>query len=252
MLSIVSPRVPLAVNAPPVATTIVPIPWPWMRSEIGAVGVHRLRDRVDPGLEADGAAALRLHLVDRGLDRERAGGVRLGRDADGAVAALAVAAERRPLPAAVALRAGERDRAEPRVVVVHAERRRGVELLDRRVRRARGEDPVVAGAEAAAAAGRDRERDDDRRSRACTCADPVVGTVIDPVAPGASRSTICVPAPSFTEPDWSQRRTRRWRAAASVALAGCRSAGSAPVNEIVRAASSTVTLRSTPGFWFSS
>ena len=85
--------------------------------------------------------------------------------------------------AAVGLRAGERDDAEPRVVVVDAERRRGVEVLDRGVGGARGEDPVVAGAEPAAAAGRERERDDDAvlehdlRRRAG-------GTVIRPVAPG--------------------------------------------------------------------
>ena len=83
-----------------------------------------------------------------------------------------------------------------------------------------------------------------------TCVAELDGTVIRPLDPDASRSVSWLPAPSLTAPDWSQRRTRRWRCAASSALAGRRSVGIAPVNVIVRSASSTVTLRSTPGFWF--
>ena len=82
-----------------------------------------------------------------------------------------------------------------------------------------------------------------------TCVAELAGTVI---SPDASRSVSWLPAPSVTAPAWSQRRTRRWRFAASSAFAGRRSFGMAPANVTVRSASSTVTFRSTPGFWFSS
>ncbi len=78
-----------------------------------------------------------------------------------------------------------------------------------------------------------------------TCVVSEAGTVMRP--PPASTSPISAPVPSWTTPDASQRTTRRWRAAASSASAGCSDAGSAPVNVIVRSASSTVTLRIAPG-----
>src|SRR5262249_46511392 len=83
------------------------------------------------------------------------GAVRVGGDADGAVAVLAVA-DRRPQSPAVALPRRERDGAEARVVMLDPERRSRVELLDRGVGRPGGEDPVVARTELTTAPGRNR------------------------------------------------------------------------------------------------
>src|SRR6266545_200430 len=78
-----------------------------------------------------------------------------------------------------------------------------------------------------------------------TCVASDAGTGISP--PLASRSATSAPVASRTTPDWSQRRTRKCRFAASSAFAGWSSGGSAGVNSIVRSASSTVTLRIGPG-----
>ena len=51
------------------------------------------------------------------------------------------------------------------------------------------------------------------------------GTVIRPLAPARSRSTRVVPAPLRTVPAWSQRRTRRCRAAACGGVGGLQVGG---------------------------
>ena len=95
-----------------------PLPADLQRARTG--DLDAVAEVVDAGGQAD-RAARRLDRVDRVLEAL----LGLRRQADRAVAAVVVAAERRPEPAAVRLRAGERDESEARVVVVDSERRRG-------------------------------------------------------------------------------------------------------------------------------
>src|SRR6185369_12261571 len=117
--------------------------------ELRVADEDRLLDDVEARLEADLSAELRLHVVDRHVDRVLAAVVIFGVHAGAAFAVLAPAGQRRPEDAAVGvddrlLRAEAGDHGQRGVVVDHAARRR----VDQRAGGTRGgarrEHPVVA------------------------------------------------------------------------------------------------------------
>ena len=140
--------------------------------------------------------------------------------------------------------------AEPRVVMMDAARRRAVEHLHRRIGGARGEHPVVAGAETLGAGGREADRDavlqQQRRAAGRHVDDAGRAGARDPEQTGRAARQSVRQHRAASGPSGARAGCARAGSRLSGNAPGSISAGSAGANVMRRVASLTVMRRISP------